>query len=130
MTILQSGFGTNCFSLSLAASKSMGKSSSPGRHVMGVSPFRTTLCSSFGNPQRGCPIKFSPRSTIFSGVRSFWTIKIAISPTIFEDGVTFTRPPSISLTVRYISFTSSNLCPRPRLSTCGFRLVYWPPGIS
>ena len=38
--------------------------------------------------------------------------------------------PSMSLTVRYISLTSSNLWPRPSASTWGCRFVYWPPGIS
>ena len=67
---------------------------------------------------------------MFSSVRSFCTMKMARSPTILELGVTFMMSPSMSLTLRYISFTSSNLCPRPSASTCGCRFVYCPPGIS
>ena len=59
----------------------------------------------------------SPFSTMFSGVRSFWTMKMARSPTILEEGVTFTISPSILLTVQYISLTSSKRWPRPKLVT-------------
>jgi hypothetical protein len=54
----------------------------------------------------------------------------AFTRTIFDDGVTFTRSPSMSLTDLYISLTSANRCPRPRETTCGCRFVYCPPGIS
>ena len=67
---------------------------------------------------------------MFSGVRSFCTMKMARSPTILELGVTFMMSPSISFTVRYISLTSSKRWPRPSASTCGCRFVYCPPGIS
>ena len=43
---------------------------------------------------------------------------------ITEEGVTFAGSPSISLTVLYISLTSSKRSPRPSDSTCGRRLVY------
>ena len=42
----------------------------------------------------------SPFSTMFSGVSWFWVMKMARSPTILEEGVTFTMSPSISLTLR------------------------------
>ena len=59
-----------------------------------------------------------------AGSRAFCTMKMARSPTTLDEGVTFTGSPSISLTVLYISLTSSNRSPRPRDSTCGRRLVY------
>ena len=40
---------------------------------------------------------------------TYCTIKIAKSPTIFDEGVTFTMSPTISLTFLYISLTSLNL---------------------
>ena len=57
-------------------------------------------------------------------------LECRLADIITDEGVTLTRSPSISLTVLYISLTSSNLPPRPRETTCGWRLVYWPPGIS
>ena len=72
----------------------------------------------------------APFSRMLSGVRPFWTMKMARSPTILEDGVTLMMSPSMSFTDLYISLTSLKRLPRPRASTWGWRLVYCPPGIS
>lgn len=48
-------------------------------------------------------------SYMFSGVRPFCTMNMAMSPTAFDEGVTLIMSPSISFTALYISFTSSNL---------------------
>ena len=119
------------------------KAEAIGLHVIGFLSLSMSFCRSFGNPPTGCPIIPSkndtiesgksiplPFSMIFSGVRSFCTMKIAISPTAFDDGVTFTMSPSIWFTSLYIFFTSLILWPRPKLSTCACRLEYCPPGIS
>ncbi len=54
-----------------------------------------------------------------SGCRLFCTMNIAMSPTIFDDGVTLITSPNMSLTLRYISLHSSQRWPRPSPSTCG-----------
>ena len=67
---------------------------------------------------------------MFSGVRSFCTMNMARSPTIFELGVTLMMSPSISFTVRYISLDLVEALAEAEASTWGWRFVYWPPGIS
>ena len=54
----------------------------------------------------------------------------ARSPTTFEDGVTFTMLPRMSLAAAYMSSICSNFSPRPREMACCRRFESWPPGIS
>ena len=55
---------------------------------------------------------------------------MAISPTTFDDGVTFTMSPNISFTSSYAFLISSILSSKPKEMACGFRFEYCPPGIS
>ena len=71
-----------------------------------------------------------PRSRTSFGFRLFVSMKRAKSPTTFDDGVTLTMSPSISLTTAYIRFSSGRRSPRFIASACGRRLLYCPPGIS
>jgi hypothetical protein len=45
-------------------------------------------------------------------------------------GVTLTMSPKARLTSAYMRAISGQRGPRPMLSACSRRLVYWPPGIS
>ena len=54
----------------------------------------------------------------------------ARSPTTFDDGVTLTMLPRMSLAAAYMSSICSNFSPSPSAIACWRRLDSWPPGIS
>ena len=79
--------------------------------VIGSLPFSTFFCSAFGKPPGGWPSSPAKNPTTESGnatsragsstsarVRPDDTIASAMSPTTFDDGVTFTMSPNIWLT--------------------------------
>ena len=91
-----------------------GSPSSPERKPMtesGTSNFCGDSSNSFGS---------APTATRCS----------ARSPTTFEDGVTLTMLPRMSLAAAYMSSICSNFSPRPSETACCRRLDSWPPGIS
>ena len=53
-----------------------------------------------------------------------------MSPTTFDDGVTFTMSPNPRLTSAYVRAISGHRSPSPIASACSLRFVYCPPGIS
>ena len=94
-----------------SAARSSGATLRPGRVVSGFWPLSTFFWMPSGQPPSGRPR--SPRiicttdsgnatsksgSSTCSFVSPLDTISIAISPTTFDDGVTFTMLPNISLT--------------------------------
>ena len=89
----------------------MGAATEPGRTVIGSAPLRIFFCSAFGQPPGGWPrspwnilttesgnatSRFG--SSTSSRVSPAETIDSAMSPTTFDDGVTFTMSPNIRLT--------------------------------
>jgi hypothetical protein len=111
--------------------------------VKGVSPLRIFFWIASGQPPGGWPrLPFimsttdSGKATSRSGfstsarVRPWLTIISAMSPTTFDDGVTFTMSPNMRFTSAYISATSCQRSSRPSDRACALRLVNWPPGIS
>ena len=105
--------GRGIFACSSArfASRSTGGSTEPGRTASGSAPASTFFCSAGGKPPTGWPMSPRNRDTTDSGnatstsgsstssrLSPLVTIMIAMSPTTFDDGVTLTMSPNISLT--------------------------------
>ena len=62
--------------------------------------------------------------------RPLVTIRSAMSPTTFDDGVTLTMSPNIPFTCEYARATScQRVSSMPSDRACSRRLVYCPPGI-
>ena len=65
-----------------------------------------------------------------AAVSALVTIMIAMSPTTFDEGVTFTMSPNISFTCAYARATScQRVSSMPSERACSRRFVYWPPGM-
>ena len=122
--------------------KSAGGINSPGRLVMGVSPFNTMRCNSVGNPRCGKPKRPAHKSKVDCGnsissprvnTSDAFILRLikyrAKSPTHLELGVTLTTSPNKLFTSRYMSKTSVHLDPNPIDLHCTIKLEYCPPGI-